>query len=656
MKTDSISIKTKLAFGFFSLTFFTIILGLFSLFTFKQETNLVKEMFINTYKVSSSLKNISRESMNINTSLYLLAIEHNSTQIADEIAAITIKDKIIKKEFQFLLKQYPDSNVDMEIAFNLYKKSCEIRDKFLILLHKGDSNNLKILITKSGTKLMKDLNSKLLLLSAEVDKKAEKYHTLALENEKNAIFSLILFLLFLSLLSIAIAIRAIKSITVPMDTLINISENVSKGILELPNNQAIKDIQSRKDELGNLFNVYYDTMSQIMSPYKYIIKSKRNLVEMTSEVGRLLDSFDKYIIASKTNLSGEVTYVSEAFVKISGYSKEELIGKPQSLVRHPDMPKELFKELWQTIQNKKTWHGEIKNRTKEGGFYWIQAHISPDIDKDGNIIGYNAIREDITLRKAFEELTNTLEDRIYQEMLKNDKKTKHMLEQSRLALMGEMISMIAHQWRQPLSSISVISGTLLLDIDLDSYDEKSFRENLESINNLTQHLSATIEDFRGFFKENKEEVITDIKSIVENSISIISYGLANKNIQLEIDYKDNPQVQTHVNEIKQVILNLIKNAEDILLEKEIANARILLTIYSDNEYASVDVEDNGGGVAEDVIEKVFDPYFSTKKAKEGTGLGLYMSKTIVEEHCGGKLLLKNQREGACFSIKIPLYK
>lgn len=649
MKTPSISIKTKLGFGFFSITFFTIILGLYSIYTFKQETKLVKNMFNNTYKISGVIKKIHAQSMMINSSMYLLAMNNKATYREDEIAKINKMNRSIDSEFKFLFKEYEGSMIDVELAYKIYKKTILFRDDFFKSLENENNDKLKDLMATSGKMLAEDFNINILVLNNFIDKKLEDYHTLAIENEKSAIFSLIIFLVFLSLLSIVIAFRAIKSISVPLKTLVSISQNISNGILELPNNKEIKNIQSRSDELGEVFNLYYETFTHIMSPYKYIIKSDRNLVEMTAEVGRLLDSFDKYIIASKTDLYGEITYVSKAFEKISGYTKEELVGKPQSLVRHPDMPKSIFKELWETIQSKQTWHGELKNRKKDGGFYWIHAHISPDIDINGNIVGYNAIREDITLRKVFEERVST-------EIEKNNKKTQHMLDQSRLALMGEMISMIAHQWRQPLSSISVVSGTLMLDIELDNYNEESFREGLSTINNLTQHLSSTIEDFRGFFKENKKEEISDVKSIVENSVSIISNTLETKDIKLEISYKDNPKVKTHINEIKQVILNLIKNAEDVLIENNIKNAKILLTVQNNEKYVSILVEDNGGGIPEEVRDKVFDPYFSTKKAKEGTGLGLYMSKTIVEEHCNGELLLENKNGGASFCINIPIYE
>ena len=298
---------------------------------------------------------------------------------------------------------------------------------------------------------------------------------------------------------------------------------------------------------------------------------------------------------------------------------------------------------------------KLKIKKKDGSFFWVNANISPDIDNKGNIIGYNAINEDITVTKAYEELSNSLENRIEKEIQKNNEKTGYIIQQSRLAQMGEMISMIAHQWRQPLSSISAISGTLTLDIMMENYNDKFFKEKLDSIGQLSQHLSKTIDDFRGFFKEDKKEEVSEVKNIIDDSIAIIGQALISKNINLSVEYIDNPKIKSHLNELKQVVLNLLKNAEDILLEKNTTDAKIWINVSTQDSKACITIEDNAGGVPEDIIEKIFDPYFSTKKAKDGTGLGLYMSKTIVKEHCNGELSLENTQNGASFTIKIPLF-
>ncbi|EDZ61325.1 multi-sensor signal transduction histidine kinase [Sulfurimonas gotlandica GD1] len=256
---------------------------------------------------------------------------------------------------------------------------------------------------------------------------------------------------------------------------------------------------------------------------------------------------------------------------------------------------------------------------------------------------------------ALKKSNENLEERISLEIKKNQEQTSYMLQQSRLAQMGEMISMIAHQWRQPLASISAISGTLTLDLMLDNFNNKFFKERLEAISELTQHLSVTIDDFRTFFKNDKKEEVSEVKSIINESISIIGQTLKNKNINLIVNCEDQPQIKSYTNEIKQVLLNLMKNSEDILLDKKIKEPKIWINVHKTDTEIYISIEDNAGGIPKDITEQVFDPYFSTKKEKDGTGLGLYMSKIIIQEHCRGKLLVENTSNGALFTIVLPIY-
>ncbi len=243
--------------------------------------------------------------------------------------------------------------------------------------------------------------------------------------------------------------------------------------------------------------------------------------------------------------------------------------------------------------------------------------------------------------------------RVKQEVEKSREKDKHMLQQSRLAQMGEMLSMIAHQWRQPLTAISATSATIKLKCKLNKIDKQQILEFADKISSYSKHLSNTIDDFRDFFKTNKEKTETSCVEIIENVLNIIQISLDNKNITLKKDFKCQSSFITYPNELKQVILNLIKNAEDVLIDNNIKDPCISLKSYRENGYITLEVEDNAGGVPEDIIDKIFDPYFSTKLKKDGTGLGLYMSKIIIEEHCNGKLSVKNSKYGAVFKISLP---
>ncbi len=393
--------------------------------------------------------------------------------------------------------------------------------------------------------------------------------------------------------------------------------------------------------------------------YSYILLKRENQLntekeELSEDLKDLSTYFDRYVIASKTDLNGRIIYASERFCKISGYKPEELIGKTHAIVRHPDTPKELYQKMWERISNDKTWAGELKNRKKNGGFYWVKAVVMPLYNHHGEKVGYTSIRHDITDKKKIEELNRTLEKRVAEEVAKNREKDKQMLHQSRLAQMGEMISMIAHQWRQPLSAISSSSLAINIKAKLGKLDKETAIELSDKISEYSQHLSSTIDDFREFFKPNRGKEETTYEELIRSALSIVEVSLKNKNIEIILDFECNETLLTYPNELKQVILNLIKNAEDAIVERGVENPHIEISTYRDGDEAVLQIHDNAGGVPENIIDKIFDPYFSTKLEKNGTGLGLYMSKTIIEEHCGGTLRVENSSKGALFTVRLEL--
>jgi len=370
-----------------------------------------------------------------------------------------------------------------------------------------------------------------------------------------------------------------------------------------------------------------------------ILKSEQKLREL----------IDEHIIVSETDLKGIITDTSKAFCEISGYSRDELIGKPHNLVRHPDMPKEAFANMWSSIKNDKLWSGSVKNLKKDGSYYWVHAVISPKYEH-GVKVGYTALRQDISDKIKIEELNKTLEEKIAKEVDKHRQKDQQLFQQSRLAQMGEMISMIAHQWRQPLSAISSTSGAINLKARLGKLDKETIHELSKDISDYAQHLSSTIDDFREFFKSNKDLKQTSYDELIKSVLKIVESSIKTQNIKIVLELNCDEKFKTYPNEIRQVILNLIKNAEDVLLEKEIKDPYIKIKTYKEDDKLVLEIEDNGGGVPEDIKDVIFDPYFSTKTKKDGTGLGLYMSKTIIEEHCNGKLDLSNSSDGAVFKI------
>ena len=237
-----------------------------------------------------------------------------------------------------------------------------------------------------------------------------------------------------------------------------------------------------------------------------------------------------------------------------------------------------------------------------------------------------------------------------------------ILQQSRHAQMGEMISMIAHQWRQPLAAISTTSIDLLMKIEFQTFDPESkddrkkandyFQKNLEDINSFVENLTTTIDDFRNFYKPNKKVELIKIENVIKKSLAIINASTIQQNINIIEEYNCKCKIDMYQNEMMQVILNILKNALDNFIDKQVKKPYIKIKTYEKENNRMIEICDNGGGISEDIIDKIFDPYFSTKSEKNGTGLGLYMSKTIIEDHHNGKIHVKNTEYGACFIIEL----
>lgn len=273
----------------------------------------------------------------------------------------------------------------------------------------------------------------------------------------------------------------------------------------------------------------------------------------------------------------------------------------------------------------------------------------------GNSV-YSHIHSAIIYKNQLEELNASLEDRVAIEREKNLEKTRLMFQQSRHAQMGEMISMIAHQWRQPLTTLSANISNLEVDFLFGKNDTDTTLDELKKMSLITDHLSSTVDDFSGFFKEDKQYESVNLEHLVDSSYKMVASGLKAQNIDLVLDFQPTSTVYVLANELRQVILNLIKNAEDVLVHNKIKKPCICIRTYMVEDKVAMCVEDNGGGVVPQVMDKIFDAYFTTKEALNGTGLGLYMSKTIIQEHLNGELSVYNTQKGACFVVTLPQNK
>ena len=397
----------------------------------------------------------------------------------------------------------------------------------------------------------------------------------------------------------------------------------------------------------------------IFKPTNYKINTNINkleseIEEKIKELQKSIDIISENVIYSRTDTKGFITYASKAFCKISGYTQEELLGKPHNIIRHMDMPKEAFKNMWQTIQTGKSWKGEVKNLKKNRDFYWVMAYISPEYDNHGNLIGYAAVRHDITHKKALEELNKNLEEKIAFEIEKNREKDLQIFNNAKMVSLGEMIGNIAHQWRQPLSSISTLASGLLVSKEYGTLQDDIFFQYCNNIVENTKYLSETIDTFRDFIKEKKELKKVILQDRIKTTLQIQNATLNHNHITLidDIDYSTPIFIELAIGELSQVLINILNNAKDALIYNQIENPWIKLSLESNETTVLITIEDNAGGVPENIIPHIFEPYFTTKHQSQGTGLGLYMSYKIIVENLKGKLYAKNSLFGAKFFIEL----
>ena len=236
-------------------------------------------------------------------------------------------------------------------------------------------------------------------------------------------------------------------------------------------------------------------------------------------------------------------------------------------------------------------------------------------------------------------------------IIKSQKQDKLIFQQNKLASMGEMIENIAHQWRQPLSQIN--SAVLIIDDELYTLniENKSILDKLNEIEEVTKYMSNTIDDFKSFYKDDKKLESFLIKESVDITISLINASLKYSNIEILIDIDKNIKVSGFKNEFEQAILAILNNAKDILISKKILSPKIIIRLKITKDSYILTICDNGGGIKKENITKIFDPYFTTKHQSLGTGLGLYLSKNILEKSMKSKFYVKNINNGACFYIE-----
>jgi len=539
----------------------------------------------------------------------------------------------------------------------------------------------------------------------------------------------------------------------------------------------------------NMFFFTFDGISFIIQAILIIVVWLHNidesymrnkLKETQKHLREDADIFDRNVIVSESDLRGVITYVNSKFCEVTGYAKEELIGKPHSILRDPKQSPLFYEKLWETVQSGEVFQAVFKNVRKDKTSVWHDTSIIPMIH-NSVIVGYKAIRFDITATVLAEEtLKNSIDKQKYllqtqssrfefainssrdgfwdydlenqnfylssdwkrrlgfkedekitflkylslipdndrsihhnamQDLLETypdtpeyvhfriryplitkygekliiedvgdvffngidgpkritgfhrditdqERQARIIESQNRLSAMGEMIGNIAHQWRQPISAINNVLNGVEFDIeleDLKALDTKIFLDTSGKIKDYTKHLSQTIDDFRHISSDEKIKTDFYVKDVLSEAINIVQKEYENNKIRIQIveENEHNYEFNGFKRELLQIVINILNNARDALVEKAITMPSVFITLVQKKKEVIIKINDNAGGVPESIINKIFDPYFTTKHESIGTGIGLYMSKKMITEYFDGTICIENENDGTSFIITFP---
>ena len=397
------------------------------------------------------------------------------------------------------------------------------------------------------------------------------------------------------------------------------------------NNEILTTLQTIK-------GWFFITVTSIYLYYLMNISLKKLNAEK-EDLEEILNSLASPVMI--INEDGEILKVNRIFKKLTGYAYQEIntVEKWTSLAYEEKA--EEVKKTFELLYKEKNIvdNGDYTIITKSGKKRIWHFNTAPYGIKNGKK----------TIIATALDITNEKE------------KEKLLMQQSKMAAMGEILENIAHQWRQPLSTISTAATGVKLQNELDTLNDKILNDSMNIINNSAQYLSKTIDDFRGFFKPDQKSEYFKINHTLEKIMMIIGNKYKLENIHFIKDI-ENFQILNYNNALIQVFINLFSNSQHAFLENDIKDKFIFIDVYNDEYSAIIEIKDTAGGIPSKIIDKIFEPYFTTKHQSRGTGIGLYMSEEIITKHMKGTIHVKNKQftykkkvyTGAMFTITLPL--
>jgi len=416
---------------------------------------------------------------------------------------------------------------------------------------------------------------------------------------------------------------------VQLEDLVGFSKTMKVLVIE-------SDEKLLKGELGvfKIFFEHIDSAKSIRDGYELFLNNKYNLIITSLE---LSDGNGVELIKKIRAISRDVTLLvisgkndQEYFIDLIRLGTDGFILKPIQVNQ--------FVEIFQKVIEK------FKRKEEQ---YEYKINLEKKIEEK---------------TKDLQKLNLSLKEKVKNEVLKNIQQEKLIFEQSKLASMGEMIENIAHQWRQPLSAISTAMSGMMLQKEVGILTDENFHFNSTSILESTEYLSKTIDNFRDFIKDDSKKIKFSLTNEIENLTSLIKQSAEDNNIKLIIDISQDINILGSPNDMIQSIVNIFNNAKDAFIQKKIEDRYFFINTYLKESNLVIELKDSANGIAKENIEKIFEPYFTTKHKAQGTGLGLYVSYNIIVKDMLGSIEVKNENykyldkkyKGALFKIEIPI--
>ncbi|WP_320034781.1 PAS domain-containing sensor histidine kinase [Halarcobacter sp.] len=368
----------------------------------------------------------------------------------------------------------------------------------------------------------------------------------------------------------------------------------------------------------------------------FILKNYRENLENLEE---LLDKTPIAIIVS--NEDGRVLLINKSFKQLTEYTLEDINSIEKITTKIFGSNTKLIKKSIKLLY--------LRNKTQDNGEFEILKKNGDKITLNFKTSPFRTINNKKTLITTAIDVTGEKEQH------------KLLMQELKMSAMDEILQNISHQWRQPLSSISTVSTALRLQNDLGQTSYKDIDNTMEIINNSAQYLSKTIEDFRGFFKPDQKKTHFSINEIFDKSLQIIGNSFEKDSIKFDTDIKEF-KIYNYSNALLQVMLNIFNNSKDSFNKNKVTNRVIFIEAYTNEYNLIIQIKDTAGGIPTKILNKVFEPYFTTKHQSVGTGMGLYMSQEMITKHMGGKIWVDNKMftynsksyTGAVFTISLPI--